>query len=117
MYLLFCIMTNLLSVFAPVHVAEGSLKPSNPKLSTVLLQLAMFALLFPLSQGLTLLPLGIEALLRMLGWPAHAPIYLVLSLAVCAVVVMIYHFSLAWIGGLFQTREQRILEIVTNRAT
>ena len=38
MFLLFCIMTNLLSIYAPVHVAEGSLKPSNPKLGTVLLQ-------------------------------------------------------------------------------
>ena len=117
MFLLFCILTNLLSIYAPVHVAEGSLKPSNPKLGTVLLQLAMFFLLFPLTQGLTLLPLGIEAVLRLLGWPAGAPIYLVLSLAECAGVVTIYHFSLDWFGGLFQAREQRILEIVTNRAT
>ena len=78
MFLLFCIFTNLLSIYTPVHVAAGSLKPSNPKLSTVLLQLVMFFFLFPLTQAPTLLPLGIEALLRFMGWTAGVPIYLLL---------------------------------------
>ena len=117
MFLLFCIFTNLLSIYAPVYVAAGSLKPSNPKLTTVLLQFAMGIFLFPLTQGLTLLPLGIEAVLvGLLGWPAGVPIYLVLSLAECAVVVVIYRLALDWQGGLLQAREQRILEIVTSRA-
>jgi len=116
MFLLFCILTNFLSIYGPVYVAAGSLKPSNPRLVTVLLQLVTFTFLFPLTQGLTLLPLGIEAALRFLGWPEGAPICLVLTLAECAVVVLIYHFSLVWQGGLLQAREQRILEIVTNRA-
>jgi ABC-2 type transport system permease protein len=116
MFLLFCIFTNLLSIYAPVYVAAGSLKPSNPKVSTVLLQLVMFMFLFPLTQAPTLLPLGIEVVLRFLGRTAGAPIYLLLSLAQCAAVVIIYHFSLDLLGGLFQAREQRILESVTNRA-
>jgi ABC-2 type transport system permease protein len=117
MFLLFCLLANLLSIYAPVHVAAGSLKPSNPKLLTVLLQLVMFMFIFPLIQGLTLLPLGIEAVLKLfLGWPAIAPIYLVLSLAQCAVVILIYRFLLDLQGDLFQAREQRILEVVTNRA-
>jgi len=116
MFLLFCILTNMLSIYGPVYVAAGSLKPSNPRLVTVLLQLVTFTFLFPLIQGLTLLPLGIEAVLIFLGWPEGAPICLVLSLAECAVVVIIYHFSLVWQGGLLQAREQRILEIVTDRA-
>ena len=80
MFLLFCICTNLLSIYAPVHIAAGSLKPSNPKLSTVLLQLVMFLFLFPLTQGATLLPLGIEALLRFQGLGTGVPICLLLSL-------------------------------------
>jgi hypothetical protein len=36
-----------------------------------------------------------------------------MSLAECAVVVIIYHFSLVGQGGLLQAREQRILESVT----
>ena len=33
MFLLFCLFTNLLSIFAPIYIAAGSLKPSNPKLT------------------------------------------------------------------------------------
>jgi hypothetical protein len=116
MFLLFCISTNLLSIFAPVHVAAGSLNPSNPKLTTVLLQLVMIFFLVPLTQGPTLLPLAIEGLCRQLGWPPTAPICLVLSLAECAAVVVFYRFALEWQGDLFQAREQRILEAVTDRA-
>jgi hypothetical protein len=116
MYLLFCILTNFLSIYGPFYVAAGSLKPSNPRLVTVLLQLVTFTFLFPLTQGLMLLPLGIELALRFLGWPERAPVYLVLSLVECAVVVVIYCFSLMWQGHLLQSREQRILDIVTKRA-
>jgi hypothetical protein len=117
MFLLFCLLTNLLSIYAPVHVAPGSLKASNPKLSTVLMQLVMFLFLFPLTQMPALLPLGIEAVLRFLGWSAAIPICLVLSLAECALVVVIYHFSLVGEGALLQSREQRILESVTKQTT
>jgi hypothetical protein len=116
MFLLFCILTNLISIYAPFYVAAGSLKPSNPKLTTVLLQLVMIFFLFPLIQGLTLLPLGIEALLRLFGFSAAAPICLMLTSAQCALVVLVYHFVLVWEGGLLQAREQRILEIVTSHA-
>ncbi len=75
-----------------------------------------FTLVFPLTQAATLLPLGAEAVLRFLGWPAAAPIYLVLSLIECAVIVILYHFALRWQGTLLQSREQQILETVTNRA-
>ncbi len=49
MFLLFCIMMNLLSIYTPVYVAPGSLKPSNPKLTTVLVQLAMVMFVLPLT--------------------------------------------------------------------
>jgi ABC-2 type transport system permease protein len=116
MFMLFCIFTNLMSIYAPVHVAAGSLKPSNPKLSTVLLQLVMFLVLFPLTQAPTLLPLGIEALSNFMGWTAGLPIYLLLCLVECALVAIIYYFSLIWLGNLFQAREQKILDSVTKRA-
>jgi len=116
MFLLFCMLMNLLSIYAPVHVPAGALKPSNPKLSTALLQLVMFTFLFPLIQGVTLLPLGIEVVMRFLGWSASLPICLALTLAECAVIVVIYLLVLEWQGSLFQAREQQILESVTNKA-
>lgn len=115
MFLLFCIMTNLLSIYAPLHIAAGSLKPSHPRIGTVLLQLAMFTLIFPLTQIPTLIPLGVEAGLEFQDWSAGAPICLLLSLVECALVILIYRFSLNWQGNLLQDREMRILESVTNR--
>jgi ABC-2 type transport system permease protein len=116
MFLLFCILTNFSSIYVPFYIAAGSLKPSNPKMSTVLLQMVMFLFLLPLTQGPTLLPLGAEALLRFAGWPEALPIYLVLAIVECAVVVLIYWLTLTWQGHLFQAREQKILESVTNRS-
>jgi hypothetical protein len=115
MFLLFCIMMNLMSIFAPVHIPAGTLRPANPKLTTVLVQLLMTMFFVPVSQALTLLPLGAEVVTRFLGWPAAAPVYLVLSLVECAVIALIYKVSLGWLGDVFQAHEQTILENVTKR--
>jgi hypothetical protein len=115
MYLLYCVMANLISIFAPLYIAPGSFKPANPKLKTVLLQMLLFMVLFPLAQIPTLLPLGIEAGAEQLGWTTHVPIFLLLSLVECAVIVWLYRLVLDWQGDLLQRREQRILEIVTNK--
>lgn len=115
MYLPFCILANLYSIYAPVYMAVGSLKPASPKMSTVLLQLALFLVLFPLGQGLTLLPLGAEAALNALGWARGWPVCLLLSLVESVAIVLLYFASLEWLGRQLQSREQRILETVTNR--
>lgn len=117
MFLLCCMFTNLLSIYAPVHVPAGSLKPSNMKLTTALVQIAMFLVLFPLTQGVTLLPLGIEMMLRLVGWGSGVPVFFLLSLLEFAAVVLLYHLALNWQGALYQSREQRILDVVTNRAS
>lgn len=117
MFLLFCVLANALSIVAPVRIAAGAMKASNPTLRTVLIQMVMFMVLFPAIQGVTLLPLGVEALSTSLGWAGgRAPIYLVLALAECGAVVVLYLLSLGWLGGLLQSREKAILDIVTNRA-
>jgi hypothetical protein len=115
MYLLFCLLTNLMSIYTPLPIAAGSMKPANPKLVPVLVQMVMILTLFPLTQAPTLLPLGIEAAMIHQGWITRAPICLLLTLVECAAVVLLYRSALNWQGTLFQTREQRILETVTNR--
>ena len=115
MFLLFCLLTNLLSIYAPIYITAGALRHSKPKMSVVLSQLLTFVILFPLTQVLTLLPLGIEVLIKSQGWIPQVPVYLILSLLQCALVVLIYRLLLSWQGGLFQSREQQIVEIVTNR--
>jgi ABC-2 type transport system permease protein len=117
MFLVFCILSNLVSIYAPSHVAPGSLRPANPKLTSILLQTVVIGMMFPLTQAVILVPLGVEYLLRFFGWGNRVPIYLLLSLVECALVVFMYYLALIWQGELLQAREQRILECVTNRAT
>jgi hypothetical protein len=117
MYLLLCILTNGLSIYAPYHLPPGTMKPSNLKASVVLMQLVMILVLFPLVQGLTLLPLGLEGLSQVMGWTQRAPVCLALTLAECALVILVYRVSLDWMGKLLQGREQRILESVTARGS
>ena len=75
MYLLFCIFTNLMSIYTPVHVAAGSLKPSSPTTSTVLLQLLMFFFLFPLTQAPTLDAAGHRDVLAIHGLDGRACLF------------------------------------------
>lgn len=117
MYLLFCLLTNGLSIYAPMRIAAGSLKPAQPTTVSVLLQMAAFTLLFPLLELPTLLPLGAEAALVALGWIARAPVCLLLTLAQCAASIFLYRAGLRWQGRLLQAREQRILAAVTLRAS
>jgi hypothetical protein len=117
MFLLFSLYTNLVAIYTPSKLAEGSLKPANLTFSKSMLQLGMFLVLFPLTQSPILLPIGIEMGARALGWGQSVPICLLLSVVECAIVVVVYRLLLSWEGDLFQAREQKILEIVTNRAT
>jgi hypothetical protein len=115
MFLLFCLLTNIMSIYAAVPIAVGSLKPAKPKLAAVLLQMIMFTFFFPLSQLPTLLPLGIETALEWQGWTAGLPVCLLLTLAECAAIVVLYRSALGWQGDLLQAHEQKLLEIVTSR--
>jgi len=117
MFLVFCFLSNLLSIYAPAYVAAGSLRPANPKLTVILLQMLVIGLMLPLAQVVVLMPLGVEYVLRYFGWGNSVPIYLLLSILECALILFIYYLSLKWQGELLQGREQRILECVTNRAT
>jgi hypothetical protein len=117
MFLLFCILANALSILAPLHIAAGSFKASQPKLTEVLSQVVMFALVFPLTQAFVLIPLGAEVLHRLAGGSASTPVALILSIAECGAIVAVYRVSLDRLGELLQSREQTILERVTRRAS
>lgn len=114
MYLLFCLMANLVSIYAPLRIAAGSMKPASVKLTPFLLQMLAFMFLFPLLEAPTFIPLAAEAVFEALGWQTRVPIDLLLVLVECAAVVILYHFALNWQGRLLQSREQKILESVTS---
>jgi hypothetical protein len=88
---------------------------SNVKAVPMLLHLTFF-FLFPLGLAPTLLPLGIDAGLRALGWIDWLPLALVLSLLECAAVIWFYRLALGWQGRWLQARERAILEAVAGRA-
>src|SRR5207244_3457477 len=101
MYLLFSLLGNLLSIYAPMPIASGSLKPVNPKAINILLAfLGMF--LFPVFLAPTLLPLGIELLLAERA--PRLPVCLILSVVIAVAIVFLYRLVLTWQGSLLQAR-------------
>ncbi|MFO0952529.1 MAG: hypothetical protein U0835_15555 [Isosphaeraceae bacterium] len=116
MFLLFCLFANVTSIFTPSFIPAGTLRSANTDLKAGLFQVVLFLVLFPLSQAVAFLPLGVEWGLRLLGWEM-TPVFLLLSLAECAVIVLVYYAVIGWQGNLLQEREQKILERVTRRVT
>jgi hypothetical protein len=114
MYLLFCMLANWLSIFAPVLIAAGSLKMSTIKGIPLLLHIG-FVFVFPLALVPTLFPLGFEVLMNQLGWAKGLPICLFLSLLGCVGIVFLYGAVVAWQGRVLHSREQKILAIVTTK--
>jgi hypothetical protein len=115
MFLVFCLLANFLAILTPLQVAPGAFRPSNLKLVPFLLQL-LFFLLFPVVLLPLVLPLVAEVLVEWLAQVRGVPVCLVLSIAQCVAVVVLYRVLLAQQGHLLQAREQRILEIVTTKA-
>ncbi len=115
MYLLFCLLANCLSILAPMPIAAGTMKPVNPQVIPILLQMAL-VFLFPMVLAPTLLPLGVELLLEGLGWVGGMPVCLALSVAMCLAVVFLYRLVLTWQGMWLHAREQKILDVVTTKA-
>jgi hypothetical protein len=114
MYVVCCMLTNWLSILAPMHIPAGSFKASNPKLIPLLLQMACMFLM-PVAMSVLLIPLGVEAALEELGWVRGLPVSLVLSLLECLGVVYLYRLLLPVQGRVLQAREQKILTVVTTR--
>jgi hypothetical protein len=113
-YLIFCVVANFTSIFSPVPLASGSLRPAHPKASVVLVQLG-FMLLLPILIGVAVLPLGIEMICHFLGWLGGVPIYVICALPELGVVAWLYSLAIRSQGRMLHAREQRILEVVTTK--
>jgi hypothetical protein len=114
MYLVFCLIGNMLSIIAPMPTASGSMKPVKPKAVTILIHV-LFVFIFPLGLAPTLIPLGIEFLLSLSQTLPWFPVYMVLAIVECALVLWLYPLALKSQGEFLQRRERRILEIVTTK--
>ena len=72
-----------------------------------------FMVLFPVALSPTLIPLGIEFLLSWYESLAWVPVYLILAIVECATAIWLYPIILGSQGRFLQSRERRILEVVT----
>jgi hypothetical protein len=113
-YLLFCLLANALSILSPIHMAAGSLQPSQVKLIPVLLQL-VFMMVLPLVLAPVLMPFGVEMLLAERAEIRNAPVALVLALLLLIGVAVLYRWVLTLEGEWLAAREQAILDVVTGK--
>ncbi|MBC8356492.1 MAG: hypothetical protein H8E66_31310 [Planctomycetes bacterium] len=111
-YLLFCLAGNSASILAPMAIASGSLKPAQPSLWPMLIQ--MFFMLFaPLALLPAIVVLGAETALTQTNTVRGLPIYLVFSIIEAALVLWIYRAVVKVQGDWLQRRETRMLETLS----
>ena len=109
-YLIFCLIGNTASILVPLAVSSGSLKPAQPKIGTMLLQM-FFVMLAPISLLPAVAALGAETILAYAA-ATSLPIYLVFSLIEAGLVIWLYRTIINLQGEWLQQRAPRILEIL-----
>jgi hypothetical protein len=114
MFVVICVAANLMSIVGPLALKPGSGMPA-PHQGIRNFYPIVFVLLIPIPVGLTLAPLGIEALLGLTEGFAGLPSYLALGIVQAAVFLWLYRIAIAWQGRLLQRREQQILNVVASR--
>jgi ABC-2 type transport system permease protein len=115
MYLVFCLAANLLSIIGPLALKPGSGMPARHQGIRSLFPL-VFMLVVSVALGITLIPLGIEAIFSAFNWFTGFPVYLAFGVVQVILTVWVYRLMLDWQGDLLQRRERHILEIVSSRA-
>lgn len=110
-FLLYCLVGNLVSIYFPMFVAPGSLKPRQPHFATILVQMAV-----TLFSPILLLPAVVAAVAEFVvgvmtdfHW---MPTYTVVSLLELAVIVAVYRHAIAAQGPVLQRREISIMNTV-----
>jgi len=117
MYMLYCLFSNFVSILNPTATVAGSLKPAvKPTGKSLLFGLLTLAL-FPFALAPSMIPLGVEIGLHWMGWFAGIPVCLLLSLCEVLAVGYLYSWGLDRQGELLQSRELKILEVVSARAS
>lgn len=112
MFLALSIAGNFVSTWAPYRVTAGSLKPTKPPPKMILLVLVT-QLLFPVAMIPIILPPLIGWGLANFGfWPAPV-VDLILSAVFLALAVIFYKLSLKGLGDFLESREQKILLVVS----
>jgi hypothetical protein len=113
LYLVACLVGNLMSIMTPLGIASGSLKPVNFKLGTIILQFLLF-FLAPLAMIPAIAPLGLEWLSERFQLLPGVPFYLLGAAFYLIVLLLLYRPIIRWQADLLRERKWKILEAVTN---
>ncbi|MEZ6094027.1 MAG: hypothetical protein R3C03_07275 [Pirellulaceae bacterium] len=103
---------NLMSIYVPLAMKSGSLKPANLKFGAAMLQILIFALA-PIGMVPAILPLFLE-------WGAEKymavsfPIYLSGAAIYFAVMLFAYRILIRWQADLLYSKRHKILDAVSN---
>jgi len=111
-FLLLSMVGNLISVLVPYRVAAGSLKPTKSSTKTGFL-IFFSRMFFPLIMSPIFIPPAIGLLFSRVGWLPAAPVNLLFSAVLLAILAFFYCLSLGPLGELLQRREKEILQVVT----
>ncbi len=111
-FLLLSMLGNLISPLLPCRISPGSLRPTKLPTSTTLL-LMLCHMSFSVALTPIFLPPVAGWLVSTAGWLPAAPTNLLFSAVELALVATLYSLSLPHLGRLLQSREKRILHIVT----
>jgi hypothetical protein len=114
MYLVYCILENLLSMLAPMPVAPGSLKPSKPKGIQVLIHVAFFVA-FSSRAIAHVDPSGCRVSFELVRLVLVVSVYLLFVILESVAAVVLYVLAMDWQGEILQRRERQILEVVTSK--
>ncbi|MFN5320640.1 MAG: hypothetical protein ACK56J_01565 [Planctomycetota bacterium] len=113
LYLVACLVGNLMSIMTPLGIASGSLKPVNFKLGTIILQFLLF-FLAPLAMIPAIAPLGLEWLSERFQLLPGVPFYLIGAAFYLVVLLLLYRPLIRRQADLLRERKWKILEAVTN---
>lgn len=111
-FLMISMVGNLISILVPYRIAAGSLKPTKSTTKTTILML-LSRLFFPMVIAPIFFPPAMGWLFSKVGWLPAAPVNLLFSAALLAMLALFYRLSLGPLGELLQRREREILQVVT----
>jgi ABC-2 type transport system permease protein len=103
---------NVLSILVPYRIQQGTMKPTKMPGAAMLVLMGCH-LLFPFAMTPVFVPPLAEFLWRLSGGSKAVPVNLILSAALAALAALAYWKALGPLGRLLQSRETRILGVVT----
>ena len=114
-FMLYFPISNYTSIYAPIGLATGTMKPVSLKFSVVVVQFFAF-LLSPLVVFPAIVALGAEMGIGFFYRIQSVPIYLLLTLVQLPVALWFYRWAVTQQGRNLQQEEQKILDVISKVA-